>query len=383
MTADVHPLAVSDPGFSTAAMDAIFSVTARVDAMCRVEAALAWAYADSGLLEPGVAAAIEAACAVSIDDPADILRKGWEVGTPLIPLLALLRGRLDDEPASVLHRGATSQDIIDSTMMLQAHGGLTALIAGVRQTAGHLAAIAAEHRGTPMAARTFLQHAGATTFGATAAGWLSMLAARITALEQLQVRLPVQLAGPLGTRSGLGEPADAITSAFAGRLGLAVPQTPWHTDRAIVADVAMAAAGVARSAAKVAIDLVLLAQTEVAEVQMRPGGSSVVPDKRNPFDAVHAIAASEACTAVAMIITAPRAPELQRAAGSWHAEWFAWPLVFQTAGATVESLQGAVESLAIDADRMGANLSRPPEEEELRAAGELVDRALASWSPAS
>ncbi len=380
MNTDGPQLPVFDPGFSSTAMDGIFSVRARVETMCRVEAALAWAQADNEQLQPGVAKAIEAACAASIEDAAEILREGWQSGTPLIPLLTLLRRRLDGEAASMLHRGATSQDILDTAMMVQASAGLAALGDAVRHVAGHLARIAAEQRDTPMAARTFLQHAGVTTFGAVTAGWQAALAERAAALDELQSRLPVELAGPLGTRSGLGEQVDDVTTAFAARLHLAVPRHPWHTDRAIVADVASAVAGVARSAAKVAVDLVLLAQTEVAEIRMRPGGSSVVPDKRNPADAVHAIAASEACTAVAAIITAPRAPELQRAAGGWHAEWFAWPLVFQTAGASVEALAAAVGSLEVDADRMRVNLSRSPSEDELRAAGILVDRTLAGWS---
>jgi 3-carboxy-cis,cis-muconate cycloisomerase len=238
----------------------------------------------------------------------------------------------------------------------------------------------ATERHTPMAGRTFLQQAGAITFGALAGGWLGSFAARLSTLDALRARLPVQLAGPLGTGSTLDPDFDALTAAFASRLELTVPAMPWQADREPVVAVVSAVAGLSTLVATVATDLVLLAQTEVGELRMRPGGSTVVPDKRNPFDAVHAIAAAEACAGCASIVTAPRPYELQRAVGGWHAEWFALPLVFSTAGAAVEALATAVETLEVDVERMRRNLANEPTDAELAAAGRLADRALTVWA---
>jgi 3-carboxy-cis,cis-muconate cycloisomerase len=306
-------------------------------------------------------------------------------GTPLIPLLAVLRERLEGleglegEAATALHRGATTQDIVDTATMLAVRDGLTELAGGVHAIGARLAELAAAERDTPMAGRTFLQQAGAITFGALAASWLGGLAARLERLATLRASLPLQLAGPVGTGSGLGPDAEAVAAALADRLELVGTTVPWQSDRGPIADVVATVAGLSSWVASIANDLVLLAQTEVAEVCMRAGGSSAVAGKRNPFDAVHAIAAAEACAGCATIVTAPRPFELQRAVGGWHAEWFAVPLVFRTAGAALEALGEAVASLEIDAERMRANLASAPAEEELRAAGRLVDRALAVW----
>jgi 3-carboxy-cis,cis-muconate cycloisomerase len=369
-----------DPGFTTVAMDGIFSVEARVAAFCRVEAALAMAHADVGTHGIDVAQAVVAACEVPIDDPAGILREGWVAGTPLIPLLAVLRERLEGEATDALHRGATTQDIVDTATMLQARDGLAEL-AGIVHTIGmRLAQQAAAERNTPMAGRTFLQQAGAITFGALVAGWLGAFAERLRLLARLRDGLPLQLAGPLGTGSTLGPDAESVAAALANRLELSGPAVPWQADRWPVAEVVGAVAGVSALVATVATDVVLLAQTEVGEVRMRPGGSSTVPGKRNPFDAVHAIAAAEACAGCAAIITAPRPFELQRAIGGWHAEWFALPLVFQTASAALAALAEAMDSLEVDARRMRTNLASDPGDDELAAAGRLVDRALEMWA---
>jgi 3-carboxy-cis,cis-muconate cycloisomerase len=369
-----------DPGFSTTAMKVIFSVEARVAAFCRVEAALAMAHADVGTHSVAAAEAVVAACEAPIDDAAGILRDGWVAGTPLIPLLAVLRERLDADAAEALHRGATSQDIVDTATMLQVRDGLTELAGIVHAIGSRLAEVAAAERDTPMAGRTFLQQAGAITFGALVAGWLGAMAQRLQLLASLRADLPLQLAGPLGTGSSLEPDGESVAAAFANRLELEGPAVPWQADRWPVAVVVGAVAGVSALVATVATDLVLLAQTEVGEVRMRAGGSSIVPDKRNPFDAVHAIAAAEACAGCAAIVSHSRPFELQRAVGGWHAEWFAVPLVFQTASAALAALAEAVRSLEVDDGRMRTNLVSEPSDDELRAAGRLVDRALDAWA---
>jgi 3-carboxy-cis,cis-muconate cycloisomerase len=366
-----------DPGFSTLAMDEQLSLAARVAAMCRVESELALARAEVGLLDPAVADEIAGACRVPVPEPTELLREGWQAGSPVIPLLAVLRGRLGAEGAHELHRGATSQDIIDTASMLLARDALTELADGGAAIRRALRSITEAHRDTPVVARTFLQHAGTTTFGARAAGWLSAWVRHVVALTRVAGSLPVQLGGPDGTAAGFDGQADALTRAFARRLGLAVPAVPWHSDRGVVADLAARISLLTATAASIATDLVLLAQPEIGELRMRPGGSTSIPGKRNPYDAVHAIAAADAVGAVASQLLRPRSPELERAAGAWHAEWFALPVTFQAAAASVAALAAALHSLEVDTARMASNLGEVPDPAAIAAAVAIVDRALA------
>jgi 3-carboxy-cis,cis-muconate cycloisomerase len=220
-----------DPGFTTERMERIWSAEARVAAFCRVEASLAMAHADVGTYSVAVAEAVVAACEAPVDDPVGILREGWVAGTPLIPLLAVLRARLDGEAAGALHRGATTQDIVDTATMLAVRDALAELAGGVHALGERLAGLAVDHRATPMAGRTFMQQAGAITFGALAAGWLGGFAARLELLSEIRSRLPLQLAGPLGTGAGLGPSAEAVRAALANRLELVGPAMPWQADR--------------------------------------------------------------------------------------------------------------------------------------------------------
>jgi 3-carboxy-cis,cis-muconate cycloisomerase len=186
----------------------------------------------------------------------------------------------------------------------------------------------------------------------------------------------VQLGGPAGDLAAYGGAAPRVVEAFAGRLALRVPDLPWHTDRTPITAVVAAVAGTARTAATIAEDLALLAQAEVGEVRMRPGGSSSMAGKRNPIDAVRALAAADACAGLAATVTGARPHELERAAGAWHTEWFAVPLVMQTAGAAVAAVGEAVAGAELDQARAAANLGAagPP---DTTAAQMLIQRVLA------
>ena len=362
-------------------MDVRLSLAARVEAMCRVETELASARADVGLLDRVLADEIAAACRVPVPEPVALFREGWQAGSPVIPLLAVLRDRLSPAAAAELHRGATSQDIVDTAAMLLSRDALAELGAGVDDIRRALRVLVQAHRDTPAAARTFLQHAGTTTFGARAAGWLTAWGRHAVSLRERSVSLPVQLGGAVGTAAGFEGRAREVTEALARRLDLVVPVMPWHGDRSVVGDLAARVSLLTTSAASIATDLVLLAQTEVGEVRMRPGRSSSIADKRNPFDAVHAIAAADCAGSIASRLLAPRSPELERAAGAWHAEWFALPVLFQLAAACVAALGAAVDSLEVDVARMAVNLGEPPDREAVAAAGAVVDQALQPTTP--
>lgn len=331
-----------DPGFTTDAMAAVFSPAARVRAMCRFESALAAAHVAHGLIDEATGDRIAEACATDVDDPDGVLAEGWEAGTPVLPLLERLRAELPDADRDALHHGATTQDVVDTATMLQARHALELLHDGLVELGGHLAGVADEHRDTPASAWTFLQPAVPVTLGLRAATWLSPLVDHVREAREHRHDLPLQLGGPTGTLPDLGDAAPRVVDDVAHRLGLAVPRLPWHTDRTPVAVLAGLLGRIARTMATIGQDLALLAHHGM--VTMRAGGSSSMPGKRNPVDAVRAVAAADACAGMVAIVTGGRPHELERAVGGWHAEWLAVPLAFQTCAAAVEAVGRAVES---------------------------------------
>lgn len=359
-----------DPGFSTPAMTAIFAPAARVAAMCRFEAALARASADRGVVPADVADRIAAACEAGVDDPEAVLAEGWEVGTPVLPLLARLREALDDASGTWLHHGATTQDVVDTAMVLQARDGLGAVRRDLLGLGRDLRELAATHRDRPTAAWTFLQPAVPTTMGRRVAGWLHAVITHLGDLRDVADGLPVQLGGPSGTLDALGEQGIPVLDAVAAELGLRAPELPWHTDRTVVAGLVGALQRTARTMAAIGTDLALLAHDDV--VRMRAGGSSSMPGKRNPIDAARAVAAAEACGGAASVVTRGRPHELERGVGGWHAEWLAVPLVFHTAAAAVGATAIAVGTLEVVGRPTGSNGPTP-------ATGTFVDRAVAAY----
>jgi 3-carboxy-cis,cis-muconate cycloisomerase len=355
---DVNWLPTFDPGFSTASLSRLFAAEGRVAAMCRVEAALAASSGEAGVISAAQAREIESVCANpfgiagAVGDASSLLAEGWEAGSPVIVLLGRLRQRLSPSAAAALHRGATTQDIVDTAQMLMLGEALADLRRGLVQIGERLRRLAGEHQETPMVGRTFLQHARETSFGLRAAQWLEPLVRHLGGIASLRTQLPVQLGGANGNAAELGEQAVVVTGGLARRLGLVVPTLPWHTDRSRIAEVVALVERIARSMAKIGIDIAILSSSEVGELRVRAGRSSSMPGKENPIDAVRAVAAADVCSAVAQIVTASRPHELDRAVGGWHAEWFALPTVFQTAGAAVEAICTALETMTVDVARM-------------------------------
>ena len=257
--------------------------------------------------------------------------------------------------------------------------------------ADECARLAAEHRHTVMAARTLLQQAVPTTFGLKAAGWLVGLVESRARLAAVAVSLPAQLGGAAGTLAALGDDGIGVLQLYSEELGLREPTVCWHTIRTPVAELAGALSGVAGAAAKIATDIVLLAQTEVGEVAERaPGGSSTMPHKRNPVGAVLAVACERHARANVGILIEGVVQEHERAAGAWQAEWHALTSALAAAGGAVAAVRRSLTGLEVDVDRMRANiepealaeavrLGIPAEgpEDYLGSADAFVDRALA------
>jgi 3-carboxy-cis,cis-muconate cycloisomerase len=374
-----------DAIFGETAVVAATDDTAIVDALCTAETALARACAAAGVIPLPVALEIGAVCdAVRRLDSAELARRSVAGGNPVIPLVAEIRTRVEvragEQAARAVHLGATSQDILDTALMIVAKHALGVVLADLDECGTAAAHLARAHRDTPMAGRTLLQQAVPTTFGALAAGWGAALDRARIRLTTIRDALPAQLGGAAGTLAPLYPHGPAVSSAFAHEVDLAVPDGVWHTDRTPVTELAGALGSAAAAVAKVATDLVLLAQTEIGEVRERvPGGSSAMPHKQNPVAAVTARAAAAQVPGLVATLLAVGSPELQRGAGSWHAEWPALLALLRHTGGAASRLWSALD-LEVDAAAMVRNLARldgTVDITDLGHAGEFVDAYLA------
>jgi 3-carboxy-cis,cis-muconate cycloisomerase len=340
-----------------------------LQAMLDAEAALARALAAAGLIGEDEGEAIAAACNADRFDAAAIARAATGSGNPVVPLKAALTEAVEGPAARHVHRGATSQDILDTAAMLVTARALEPLLEDLAAAASAAAGLARSHRDTPMAGRTLLQQAVPVTFGLKAAGWLAGLEnARRWLVEVRVERLAAQLGGAAGTLASLGDAGPRVLAAYAEALGLAEPALPWHTLRGRIGELASALAVVSGAVAKVAQDIVLLSQTEVAEVREaqrsgderaaggRGGGSSTMPHKRNPVAAVCAIGCARQAPGLAATLLGAMAHEHERAAGAWHAEWRPLCELLRSTGSAVAWLRQSLEGLEVDPQRMRANL---------------------------
>jgi 3-carboxy-cis,cis-muconate cycloisomerase len=372
-----------DPLFGMDAVAATTGDRAWLSALCEAETALARACARSGLVELPVAVEIAAACErVAGGDPADLGHRAVAGGNPVIPLVAELReqvaGRAGADAAAAVHLGATSQDILDTASMLITRRALAAVLGDLAACGDACADLARTYRDTPMAGRTLLQLAAPTTFGALAATWGSALDRAHARLGQLRAALPVQLGGAVGTLSVLHPRGLDVLAAFAAELDLAEPVAPWHADRTTITELAGALGTSASAVAKVAGDVVLLAQREIGELQeAQPGGSSAMAHKQNPIAAVTARAAAAQAPGLVATLLAAAAPELQRGAGPWHAEWPALIGLLRATGGAALRLRASLTGLRVDTAAMAANLAALAGGGTGHA-GEFVDRYLAA-----
>jgi len=347
--------------FSTPDMSTTFSPEAHVRGMLAFEAALARAEARAGIIPQEAATVITANCKEELFDVTALYREAAVAGTPAIPLVRMLAARVEGDAQKFVHWGATSQDAIDTALMLQMREGLDLLVDGLQGVCAACAMLAEQHRHTLMAGRTLLQQALPITFGLKSARWLALAVRQVHALRGHRERtLAVQLGGAAGTLASLGVRGLQVVKLLAEELGLPVPDLPWHTERDRIAVIAATLGVIAGAMAKIAGDVAHLAQTEVGEASEGyapgKGGSSAMPQKHNPVDVTSAIASARLAVGVVPVILSAMAQEHERAAGGWQAEWVAVPDLFRFTAGAVERVRGAVGGLQVDPARMRANL---------------------------
>lgn len=350
-----------DTLFSTPAMSNIFSSRAHVQGMLHFEAALARAEARAALIPPEAAITIATHCKADFFDSAALYQEAALAGTPAIPLVRMLTAHVEDEAKKFVHWGATSQDAIDTALMLQMRSGIDQLLAGLLSIGAACATLAEQHRHTPMIGRTLLQQALPITFGLKAARWLALVTRQIVALRERRERsLVVQLGGATGTLASLGEKGLQVIAFLAEDLQLGVPDLPWHTERDRIGEIASTLGIIAGAMAKIASDVVHLAQTEVGEASEGTapgkGTSSAMPQKHNPVDTTSTLAAARLAMGSVSVLLSAMVQEHERAVGGWQAEWVAIPDLFRFTARAVEGVRSMVAGLQINPARMRANL---------------------------
>lgn len=337
------------PLFTTDAMQAYFSDDGRLSAMIKAEAALARAQGSDAL-----AARIEAARI----DPVALGRATALAGVPVIAFVQAVKAQLPPELEPLFHKGATTQDIMDTALVLQVREGLDLLVVELAAVLAGLMAMAERYRETPCVGRTYGQHAAPVTFGFKVAVWLTGMAEVVAQLPALRRQVLVaSLGGPVGTLPG----GPALLEAFAGELGLGVTPLAWHAQRGRMVAVGVWLATLVGSLAKMATDVAHLCSTEVGEVN-EPylpgrGGSSAMPHKRNPVSCTVILAAQAGAPGQVMTLLNAMPVPHERPVGLWHAEWSAVPLLFLMAAGAVREARVLAEGLEVDAVRMLANIS--------------------------
>ena len=353
-----------DPLFTSDRMRAIFSDRRRLQAMLDFEAALARAEARAHVIPDGAAAAIESQCRAEFFDFEKLAREAASAGNLAIPMvkhLTALVTQKDNEASRFVHWGATSQDAIDTGLILQLQDALNLIDADLAILAGKAAELARAHRQTMMVGRTWLQQALPITFGLKAAGWFSALERHQARIREMRPRvIALQFGGGAGTLAALGSKGTEVAERLGEDLKLAVPDLPWHTHRDRVAEAGTTLGLLVGTLGKIARDVSLLMQTEVGEA-FEPaapgrGGSSTMPQKRNPVGSAVVLAAVIRVPALVSTLLAAMAQEHERGLGNWLAEWETLPEICLLTGGSLSHLKLILEGLEIDEARMAANL---------------------------
>ncbi|WP_348970755.1 3-carboxy-cis,cis-muconate cycloisomerase [Pseudomonas atacamensis] len=353
-----------DAYFTARDMREVFCDQGRVQAMLDFEAALARAEARVGLIPSSAVAPIAAACDAGLYDFAALGEAIATAGNSAIPLVKALGKQIassDAEAERYVHLGATSQDVMDSGLVLQLRQALALIEDQLAQLADSLAAQAQRFATTPLAGRTWLQHATPVTLGMKIAGWLGAVTRSRQRLQQLKPRLLVlQFGGASGTLAALGEQALPIAKALAEELQLTLPEQPWHTQRDRIVEFGAVLGLIAGSLGKFGRDISLLMQTEAAEV-FEPaapgkGGSSTMPHKRNPVGAAVLIGAATRVPGLVSTLFSAMPQEHERSLGLWHAEWETLPEICCLVSGSLQQARLLAEGLEVDAARMARNL---------------------------
>ncbi|HQT63626.1 MAG: hypothetical protein B7Z75_07870 [Acidocella sp. 20-57-95] len=367
---------------STAAMQAVFSARATAQAMLDVEAGLAVAGAAVGLVPPEAVAAIKAACNAEAIDTSKLATDGALAGTVVIPLVTWLKAALP-EHAKYAHIAGTSQDIIDTGLVLQLRAGIALLQADLATMADAAAKLAATHAKTAMLGRTLMQAAMPTTFGLKAANWLVAIdESRCAIARGAGEALVLQCGGAAGTLDVIQTDPVKFLDAFGAALNLRVGPTPWHTSRAPLARLAAAIAAAVGLAGKIGTDIALMMQSEIAEVREPAapgrGGSSAMAHKRNPTLSIAARAAAVRMPGFVATLLAAADQEHERAAGAWQAEAATWPALMLCASGGIAAMAEALAGLELFPAAMAKNLALLPAQQLPPAIDAFIQRALNS-----
>ena len=345
-------------------MRAVCDDAAYLQHMLDFESALARAEAAVGVIPQRAAAPIAAACRAEAFDQAELAEAATRSGNLAIPLVKALTARVakaDAEAARYVHWGATSQDVIDTATMLTLRAAIDALLSDLDRAISGFARLAQQHRDTVTVARTWLQHALPMPFGLKLAEYAAALHRSKVRLTRLRAEaLVLQFGGAAGTLAALGDNGLLVAEQLAAQLTLPLPDGPWHTHRDRIAEAAAVFAILAGSCGKIARDVSLLMQTDVAEA-FEPagegrGGSSTMPHKRNPVACASALAAATMAPNLAATIFAAQVQDHERSAGPWHAEWPTWPTLQLVTSGALAAVVDIAEGLEVDAARMRANL---------------------------
>jgi len=353
-----------DPLFRSSAVDSLFTDRATLQGILDFEAALARAEARAGVIPGAAAAVIAKKCRAELFDTAALAQAAAHAGNILIPLvknLTALVAKKDKQAAHFVHWGATSQDAIDTGRILQLRQALDLIARDLDSLAQPLGALAEKHRSTLITGRTWMQHALPTTLGVKIAGWLDAVMRHLARLTETRKRcIVVQLGGAVGTLAALGSRGPDVASLLAAELGLGLPDLPWHSHRDRIAEVGVTLGLCGGTVGKIARDISLHMQTEVAEI-FEPaaegrGDSSTMPHKRNAVSsAVMLQAAIRVPGLVSSLLTAI-VQEDERGLGGWHAEWETLPDIVQLTAGAIHHLATIVPKLEVDVQRMRKNL---------------------------
>src|SRR5436190_503190 len=352
------------PMLSSAAMRAVCDDEAYLQHMLDFEAALARAEAATGIIAANAAGPITKACKASSFDLADLAEAATRSGNLAIPLVKALTANVakaDADAARYVHWGATSQDVIDTAGMLTLRAAIDALLPDLDRAIAGFAKMARQHRNTAVVARTWLQHALPMPFGLKLAEYAAALHRSRTRLQRLRSEgLALQFGGAAGTLAALRDKGLIVAEKLATELDLPLPEAPWHTHRDRIAEIASVLAIAAGSCGKIARDVSLMMQTDVAEA-FEPsgegrGGSSTMPHKRNPIAAATALAAATMAPNLAATIFAAQVQDHERSAGPWHAEWPTLPMLLLVTSGALAAIVDIAEGLQVDVARMRVNL---------------------------
>jgi 3-carboxy-cis,cis-muconate cycloisomerase len=350
--------------FTTSEMDDLFSSNSQIKAMLAFESALAKAEYTEGVIPSSAAAVIQTVCASATFDAENLEKQTLLAGNPAIPFVKQLIEKVkqrDAEAAKYVHFGATSQDVLDTAMMLQLKTALTHCLQDLEQLEQKLALLAFKHRNTLMIGRTLLQQARPITFGYKAATWLDGVSRSRERIEQVKKEnLTLQFGGAVGTLSTLGNAALRVKAVMASALGLNDSEITWHGQRDRFAEIVTSLGILNGNLGKIAKDITLLMQTEIGEVfegaAEGKGGSSAMPHKRNPVSSVFMVAIATRTPALVATFLSAMVQEHERAAGNWHAEWHVITDLVKLTAANLKHANDLIGHLEVDTNRMLQNL---------------------------